>query len=184
MSFPHIFTNYVVTFKDEQDYLNCRMQYLQYCEDAVEPGVEFELYAISGMYPSGTCVIENITLIPTSSVGNDNIYFNNSSSSIAIDTSTMESSSSAIYHINPPFSQTYEGNFVVGEPGIPAEDIASAIWDTNISYSVGVDLAYNNDGEISDVKVKAVEHKKEEPPDIPVKNRWNILDLRRDNNED
>jgi len=183
MSFAKIIDSIVVDFKEENDYLNCRLSYLQYCKDAVMPEVTFSQYIIGEMYPSGSCEVEVVTDIPESnSVGNDsNMHFNNTTSSTTIDTSTMDMNSTYTYNPDTNAINIVENSWVVS-PATPSavspEEIADAIWNTvPISYSVGVDIAYNDDGNISDIKVKAEENKKEEPPDDPIENRWQILDL-------
>ncbi len=194
MSFPHITDNHVINFKEEDDYLSCRSQYLQRQRmDIFAPS--FLDFVTGSMYAKGSCVVEGVTPIPvTTSVGNDStftftdsnssLYFN-PTNSFTIDTSTMGNFSSGyVYNADTNQIQIAEQSWV-NPPAAPSamDDLVSSIWDTNISYSVGVDLAYNNDGEISDVKVEGKKEKKEEPPDDPIENRWQILDLREDNDD-
>jgi len=79
MSFLQTIDDYRVTFREEEDYLNCRLQYLQYCKDAVMPEVTFIQYIQNEMYYE-KCVVEDIISVidffaPLESsyvVGNDN----------------------------------------------------------------------------------------------------------------
>lgn len=186
MSFPHITDNHVINFREEKDYLNCRSQYLQRLCLAPSFDPSFLDFVTGEMYSEGSCVIENITPIPeSSSVGNDSAYYNNP----VIDTSTMGSPSGYVYNSDNNQIHMVAQSGVVPPNHYPihTDNIASELWNTTIPISygdpqtytvaVGVDFVYNNDGEISDVKVEGKKEKKEEPPDDPIENRWQILDL-------
>jgi hypothetical protein len=60
MSYIEHIENLSVVFKEEKDYLSCRMQYLQYCSDAVEPAVSFLQYIQNDMYNKEECEIESM----------------------------------------------------------------------------------------------------------------------------
>ena len=113
MSYIKSINSYVVTFKDEVDYLNCRIDYLEHCkscEDSYQgEGVanifSFLGYIESEMYDKSKCEIESIeeydaTAIIASSTsyvtGNLDI---NPCYEIPISTSTVEQNS-PIYYCN------------------------------------------------------------------------------------
>jgi hypothetical protein len=82
MSYDKTIDNKLVTFGEEEDYLNCRLQYLKYCRDAVMPEVTFIQYIQNGMYPTSILVQNIVSIInnwiPTESsfaVGNDSSSF-------------------------------------------------------------------------------------------------------------
>lgn len=177
MSFTQVIDNYIIKFEKEEDYLNCRLQYVQYCKDAVTPEVTFEQYVISGMYPDGICVVESVepVVIPVSTnVGNDSNYFSFDSGNFTIGTSSIVTSPGSPFYYDDADSSNIGTitNISVTSGALSSGEIASAIWDNAIPVSYGTTLSKD--------KKEKVEEKKEEPPDEPIKSRWEILDFRKD----
>lgn len=194
MSYNQTVDNKVVYFREEEDYLDCRMQYLKYCRDAVMPEATFIQYIQNGMYPT-RITVENIVSvidhwIPTESsfaVGND-------SGNIAIG-SAVQFATGHDVHI--------EGNLVVsGEVTSSniigttisttgqynADDFASSYYCEPVpapTYDVK-DLLLEGGVLMPNGKVVPDTNSQAEKKDAPscrIENRWDILDLRGYDNE-
>lgn len=202
MSFTQVIDNYIIKFEKEEDYLNCRLQYVQYCK-GIEglPEVTFEQYVITGMYPKGTCVVENIepVVIPSStSIGNDSNYFSFDSGNFTIGTSTMGNMGMPITNTLPGGTFYYNedintigtmsnvgtiSNVSLYPNALSSEQLAEVIWNPTISAAMSPTISTAMSHSPIPSEDKKVEEKKEEPLDDPIKNRWEILDIRKDIDE-
>jgi len=181
MSYVRIEGTSRVVFKEEGDYLRCRLAYLQYCSDGVMPECSFEQFITQGMY--GTLDDVEVESI------NPSIFSQNGNTSTNTGTlSPTEGNYVIDYNIgtNSPNDTTYVyGNLVVdGTVMINGVNYntSTSIGETAIFY----DHALNGSqvAELSDIssgisqeEEPHSENPKEEPPDDPIDNRFDILDL-------
>ena len=184
MSYQRSIENSIVVFGEEIDFLKCRLQYLEYCKDAVTPEVSFLLYISNGMYEEGSVNVENIydTTLPDTT---SNTVIGNFES---FDTATYASPSSVPHG--------YYTTYTYVDPGAGEQDVlhyydmdtgqihpAESSW-TSTSSTFSNASMYDTDGltwmfneNIVQNANKKVEKKIEEPPEDPINNRFDILDL-------
>jgi len=180
MSYDKTVSNQTVKFEDEKSYLHCRLDYLNYCEDYNQAGFEptFLQFIQDEMYYSDTCTVESIE--PVQYVG-------------GVDVSTgVDSSIGLIYsgdHIgfasnvdsangyytttstnNYPDDMTISGNLIInGNLTVNGDsDISNSIINGSFSSSP-VSTSHKPNPPIEIPKV--------EPPEDPIDNRFDILDL-------
>ena len=175
-----------VTFDEEESYLNCRLQYLEYCKDAVMPEVTFIQYIRDGRYYEN-CVVENIEpqvlspYVPTENsfaVGNDSGSIP-SGSLVFGQFANGESANGQDVHIsgNLIVSGVVASNNIVGTTvaSFGQADLNNDVYSTEYAGSFeGFPYPSN--------PVSDKESFPKESPSDPIENRWDILDLRGDGN--
>ena len=175
---------YKVTFAEEESYLNCRLQYLQYCKDTMMPEITFIQYIKNEMYDDLDCVVENIEpsqisdLVPIESsfvVVNDsgNMYANSFTGSY-----TSKITEGQVVHI--------DGNLIVsGEiiSGTNNNIIGNTIGQADTNSDVYYNASYTIVPVDHPLKGSSKESIPETPPSDPIKHRWEILDIRGEDNE-
>ena len=78
MSYDKNIYNYTVKFKEEIDYLNCRIDYLGHCKFDETLNLHFLQFIQSEMYDKNRCEIESIVISPivfTSTHNGANAYW-------------------------------------------------------------------------------------------------------------
>jgi hypothetical protein len=219
MSFDQTIEGYRVTFREEEDYLNCRLQYLQYRKDAGTPGVIFMQYIQNGMYTTSIIVEDINTLIndfvygeSTLAVGNDSFAVGNDSYNTNTFTAGTAISTVGDVHIDGNLIVTGEisSSNIIGIAGGDSTDnstvsvslggLYSAYADQTPSAAPTFDEQYTANYQeasmmggvfpLPEVDLSepmagiSKERLIEEFSDEPIKNRWDILDLRGEDNAD
>lgn len=195
MSYDKNIGNQEVKFKDEKSYLNCRLDYLIYCEERDFPvGLEptFLVFIEAEMYRENTCEVESIELIQYTGAG-----------SIDFNTSTFTSTSPIGFALGGG-DQTVAvggsgGDFqFAGGSGGSYGSYTDTSGDFHITGNLVVDGTINVVGgasfasgsllvgqgnAVSEISVTPPvpelqkEPPKEEPPIDPIESRFDILDL-------
>ena len=169
MSYDENVNNYIIKFKDEKSYLSCRLNYLDYCENeniSVELEPTFLHFIQNEMYSTNTCEVEDIEislyqLEDANSIGNwvvnnDNTYTNS--------LSTISGGSINGMHVS--------GNVIIdGTLTVNGETAIS-----NSFFNGGV-ISYTEPEIDTESKELEVLPDKEEEPEDPIDNRFDILDL-------
>ena len=163
MSYVKQIENYNVKFKEEINYLNCRIDYLGHLKFVVMPEVSFLQFIQNEMYDKNRCDIESIEMMSgeSNSVFNDNYY------TIATD----------FAHGNS--FPVYNGDLVTADNIIDGDLIfnsSSNISSNDSNNSVWVNL-HDYGWTVSNETKNKLNNKKEEPDD-PVESRFDILDIR------
>lgn len=157
MSYIKSIDSYVVTFKDEVDYLNCRIDYLEYCkscEDSYQgEGVanvfSFLGYIESEMYDISKCEVESIAEFDATAI------------TAITATSTTIPNSTVNYDINP----CYEISTTIPTVEQPF---------TNLQEAVGDNIIYYYDNIVTNF---TIEEDKDDDENGPIESRFDILDL-------
>jgi hypothetical protein len=156
MSYTKYIENYMIKFKDEISYLNCRKEYL---ELEINKDVSFLIFIQSGLSHKYEWHVEKISKIMT-----DNNIF------------------SPIYATTTDATATNYNYFVVSQPN--TSTLAANIYGGSIYTNSGVlddlqlysSLDYKFPMDVN--KINKIKKKKEElPPDDPIEDRFSILDL-------
>lgn len=171
MSFEQIIENYRVTFREEEGYLQCRTQYLQYCKDAVMPEVTFLQFIRGKMYDE-KCVVENVVSLIDYYVPLENSY------AVGDDSNTFSviNDHSLIANLDPDI-HIYGNLYVDGNITQGNQSTTSTTVDHGLFTSWPVDNSMVTYTTHANPEEPKEEQKDEEPPDDPIKNRWDILDL-------
>ena len=179
MSYDKNVGNQEVKFKDEKSYLNCRLDYLEYCSNVVPP-VDFLEFIQDVMYDTEKSEVESIEPIQYVGEGNQgiggwdqtpvetsNISFNDNLGQGGFTTIGVDMASSSLSE-----SHTYS-TWYNGTTG-----------DVHISSNLIIDGTLTVDGEIYNSPINTshkpdppIEIPKVEPPEDPIDNRFDILDL-------
>jgi hypothetical protein len=181
MSYDQIVDDKVVKFREEEDYLDCRLQYLQYCRDAVMPEVTFIQYIQNGMYPT-RITVENIVSIVSNWLGTESSFaVGNDSQAATYNTEYVGDWTAGGY--NPAPYSSVDLSQPVPAPALTTFEIDEAFGSGLFSN----DVAFGEFGTGQMQAMQAgglppIEDKKEEPSN-PIEHRWDILDLRGDDNE-
>jgi hypothetical protein len=187
MSYLRLLSNYNVTFKDEQSYLNCRLGYLALCEATV-PGFEitFIQFIQDEVYDKELCEVESI--YPVLQTGENLVITDGGSGGISSITDAVTISGNLTVTGNitageiitggAPIANTSSDNFSDGSSNIVfgyealSQNIVigeeAGTGSTNGSVEQGLDTFWDEGEELK---------LKEEEPDDPILTRWEILDL-------
>jgi hypothetical protein len=195
MSFSQTIGDFIVNFGAEEDYLNCRLEYLQMeAQDIFAP--TFLKFIQDGDYDSHKCNVQSIIQVwhPSST-----IIHAEGSASFTFGTSTggeitVSAPSSSSVGISPEISGSHyydqtTTNAPIAYAGVSTEIAGSYHYDqtTNTVNIAGYDYSPNfaiatpdfQEG-LSFPQSSQEPPSEEEPPDDPIENRWDILDLRRE----
>jgi hypothetical protein len=149
MSYSKEISNHIIIFKDEKDYLEARLEYLNLYSD-----IPFLGFIQEEMYDKEKCEVEDISSSPISTI---TWAYDGSSNTPAVGADVIVNGYTASNDI-----ATGDYSYAVGSDGL------STIW----TY-------YNSEGEYGDILTEGipVKKKKKEEPEDPIKNRFEILDL-------
>jgi hypothetical protein len=211
MSFLQTIDNHMVTFQEEEDYLNCRLQYLQYCKNAVMPEVTCIQYIQNGMYPTSIIVQNIVPLIEhfvygesSFAIGNDS---NSSGQDVHIEGNLVVTgeiiSGSNIVGVSGGYNADHYASSYYSEPynetvaaGMSSSEIDEAFGSglfgiDNAAGSLPIHQQQMMFGGLPPVAVDlsepimgvSKEQLIKESSIGPKKDRWEMLDLRGDDNE-
>lgn len=176
---------YNVTFRDEKSYLNCRLDYLNWGGHTT-PGFEISFleFIQQEKYSKDKCEVEDVepqqisSWVPTEgsfAVGNDsgNMYVSSFANSY-----TSEITEGQVVHIN--------GNLIVsGEiiSGTNNNIVGTTIGQADTNSDVYYNASYTIVPVDHPLKGSSKESIPETPPSDLIKHRWEILDIRGEDNE-
>ena len=135
MSYDQYVDNYVVKFKDEESYLNCRLEYITTYSD-----VNFINYLLEELYDKDKCEVESIETLQEPSGSNSQSFSN-----LGWDLAVNSDSTAIGYYIT-------------------STGVESGTY-TDPNFTVNYNITFGE------------KPKKEEPPNDPIDNRFDILDL-------
>jgi hypothetical protein len=179
MSFDKDINGYTVKFEDEKSYLNCRIDYINYCEEEDAPTgfeISFLQFIQDEMYFTDTCTVESIE--PTQYTSNQ-VYVGSDTTPIGFalgggnPSETVSVSSYGTYTTAVDY-----GAFGTGDVHISGNLIVDGgiTWGGGSNFSPGPGN-YEQPGAGNPVTFTTHESPKEEPPEDPIDNRFDILDL-------
>jgi len=178
MSYEKNIDGRVVKFQREDDYLRCKLQFLQRQRlDIFAPTTLFEFIQIQGY--DENCVIESITDVQSW------VSTYHGSSSVGIDNATYYAS----HMLGNFITDQTNANNVYADSSNSTGVIGNAFMDTS-SMEISSGFYFDSQtGEINFMENSFVvppaqpepippkEEKREEPPEEPIGDRWEILDL-------
>jgi hypothetical protein len=184
MSYDKDINNHTVKFEDEKSYLNCRLDFLEYCKSCEDSyhgegnadTLTFYGFIDSEMYYSNTCTVESIE--PTQYTSNQ-VYVGSDTTPIGFalgggnPSETVSVSSYGTYTTAVDY-----GAFGTGDVHISGNLIVDGgiTWGGGSNFSPGPGN-YEQPGAGNPVTFTTHESPKEEPPEDPIDNRFDILDL-------
>jgi len=195
MSYDKDINGYTVKFEDEKSYLNCRLDYINYCEEHTTAGFEptFIAFIQDEMYFTDTCTVESIepTQYTSEAPGaiSNLIYFGSDGTATA---SPVENSSPIGFAFGGGGNQSetasvssYGTYTTAVDYGVGTGDVhisGNLIVDGGITWGGGSNFSpgpgnYEQPGTGNPVTFTTHENPKEEPPEDPIDNRFDILDL-------
>jgi hypothetical protein len=202
MSYDKDINNHTVKFEDEKSYLNCRLDFLEYCKSCEDSyhgeghadTLTFYGFIDSEMYYSNTCTVESIEPTQYTSeapgVISNLMYFGSdgTATSSPVDNSSFigfasgDTSSGDIPLGVPSSVVTHYGGYgTVAANAFGTGDVhisGDLIVDGNITMSNGYSgLAGSNQLTFTQHASEPPENPKEEPPENPIDSRFDILDL-------
>jgi hypothetical protein len=159
MSYYKTISENLIIFKDEKSYLNCRLDYLNYSGGVAVPDPTFFTFIQNGSYDSEKCEVESIIPVPAVPLN-----INDSSSPSWTYTTTIDTNS-----YSNTDAMTIDGDLIVS---------GNVFYNGELYSSHGVyEGTATSDHPIS-VKHNFEDSKpKDEEPDNPIDNRFDILDL-------
>ena len=193
MSYDKNVGNQEVKFEDEKSYLNCKLDYISYCEETAS-GFElnFLTFIQHELYDSDTCTVESIepTQYTSEAPGaiSNLIYFGSDGTATANPVENSSPIGFAMGGGNPSetvpvssygtYTTAVDYGVGTGDTHISGNLIVdgSITWGGNSNFSAGPGN-YEQPGTENPVVFTTHENPKEEPPDDPIDNRFDILDL-------
>jgi hypothetical protein len=183
MSYDKNVGNQEVKFEDEKSYLNCKLDYINYCEDhSVAAGFEptFLQFIQDEMYFTDTCTVESVGSIqhagtPGSLVSVD---LNGNYAYLSSDTSSNPIGfASGGGNQSETVSVSSYGTYTTGiDYGVVTGDVhisGNLVVDGDITWSNG----YSGLAGSNEITFTTHEAPKEEPPEDPIDSRFDIIDL-------
>lgn len=175
MSYTKIIGNKEVTFRDEESYLEARLEKLR-----LYPDIPFIGFLENGIYDTSKCQIEMIqweksSETPSAASIAEALWDTTDNYISGSDIGGSYSSSSYYYsHFSTePVAHPIEGQSYM--------DSSTGMWNYYVNGEwIPSDLhMFSADGHVDGIEPKAVpkKNKKEEPPDDPIEDRFGILDL-------
>ncbi len=167
MSFEQSIDGQAVEFFSELDYLYCKSEYFE-LKESKDSGVScltFLEFLQFELYDHDRCVVVKISDPPSIFTIPATNYL------------TFTANDSAIYANDTNAITFGDGPTGIGVPGIPIG--SQTVYEGNFEFAENqYQLVVDNDGvEEQQVEEQQVEEKKEEPPEDPIEERWDILDL-------
>jgi hypothetical protein len=195
MSYDKDINNHTVKFEDEKSYLNCRLDFLEYCKSCEDSyhgeghadTLTFYGFIDSEMYYSNTCTVESIEPTQYTSeapgVISNLMYFGSDGTA----TSTPVENSSPIGFAmgggnqSETVSVSSYGTYIASaDYGVGTGDVhisGNLIVDGSITWSNGYSGIAGSNQITFTTHEPPPETPKEEPPEDPIDNRFDILDL-------
>lgn len=174
MSYDKTINNYVIKFKDEESYLEAKLENLQLYSD-----IPFFGFIQQEMYDKEKCEVESIE--PVQSPSADPFYTTDISSttwpgsggSLVI---ASGSGGSLAFEASDPTDIHIAGNLIV-DGTITTTNGPFATWIDNDSSNFTIGYGVSVDEGEEKVKEESAEPQEPEDPSEPIDNRFDILDL-------